>query len=113
MKRPSAPLVISLVALFFSLTGAGLAASGYLITSTSQVKPSVLAKIESAAHASQGPNGQKGDRGTERRCRGDGSYGSARRSGIAGRGWGGLWLLRDRRKRRVLRSAQFKPDDWR
>jgi hypothetical protein len=32
MKRPSAPLVISLVALFFSLSGAGLAAQHYLGT---------------------------------------------------------------------------------
>lgn len=34
MKRPSAPLAISLVALFFSLTGAGLAAQHDLGTAT-------------------------------------------------------------------------------
>jgi collagen triple helix repeat protein len=63
MKRPSAPLVISLVALFFSFTGAGLAASGYLITSTGQLTPSVLAKIESATNGQEGPQGRKGEQG--------------------------------------------------
>jgi hypothetical protein len=33
--------LIAWVALFFSLTGTGLAASRYVITSTSQIKPSV------------------------------------------------------------------------
>lgn len=40
MKRPSPAVVISCVALFFSLAGAGLAASRYLITSANQIKPS-------------------------------------------------------------------------
>jgi hypothetical protein len=66
VKRPSVPVIISTAALFFSLAGAGLAASRYLITSTSQIKPSVLAKIESTAngsHGAPGPRGTQGPRG--------------------------------------------------
>lgn len=65
MKRPSTPLVISLVALFFSITGAGFAASRELITSTGQIQPSVLAKIESATNGPPGPQGRKGEQGPE------------------------------------------------
>ena len=59
MKRPSAPLAISLAALFFSLGGVGLAASKYLITSTSQIKPSVIADLR----GKQGPRGLPGETG--------------------------------------------------
>lgn len=59
MKRPSTPLMVSLVALFFSLTGAGLAASPYIITSTHQIKPNVL----NALRGRSGPAGQAGPQG--------------------------------------------------
>lgn len=55
MKRPSPATAISLVALFFSLGGVGLAASKYIITSTHQIKPSVLKKLEG-----KGPAGTPG-----------------------------------------------------
>lgn len=58
--RISPATVISLVALFFSLTGAGLAASRYLITSVSQIKPSV----RNALRGSVGPQGPAGPQGT-------------------------------------------------
>ena len=48
MKRPSALLAISLVALFFSLVGVGLAAKRNAITSTSQIAPSVPAQLREA-----------------------------------------------------------------
>jgi hypothetical protein len=73
MKRPSAPLAISLVALFFSLGGAGLAATKYIITSPSQIKPSVIddlrghqgARGEQGPAGPQGPAGQPGANGTQ------------------------------------------------
>ena len=39
MKRPSAPLIVSTVALFFSITGAGFAGSGAPAPSTQFGKP--------------------------------------------------------------------------
>ena len=59
MKRPSAPLVISLAALFFALTGAAIAASPYIITSTRQIKPNVLRVLR----GTRGPVGPVGPQG--------------------------------------------------
>jgi hypothetical protein len=56
VKRPSPATAIASVALFFSLGGVSLAASKYLITSTSQIKPSVLKSL----HGEQGPQGPRG-----------------------------------------------------
>ena len=44
-KTISPATVISCVALFFSLAGTGIAASRYLITSASQIKPTVRAAL--------------------------------------------------------------------
>jgi hypothetical protein len=44
-KRPSPATAISIVALFFSLGGVSLAVGHYLITSTNQIKPSVLDEL--------------------------------------------------------------------
>jgi len=41
-------MIIACLALFFSVTGASLAAGHYLITRESQIKPSVVREIESA-----------------------------------------------------------------
>jgi len=60
VKRPSPATAISIVALFFSLGGFSLAASKYLITSTSQIKPRVLKKL----HGANGKNGRNGTNGT-------------------------------------------------
>lgn len=60
MKRPSAAIVIASAALCFSVAGTGMAASHYLITSTSQIKPSVIAALR--GHA--GPRGARGPTGT-------------------------------------------------
>ena len=48
--------VVAWLALFFSLAGTGLAASRYIITSTSQIKPSV----RRALRGPQGPAGVPG-----------------------------------------------------
>jgi hypothetical protein len=66
MTRPTPSLVISLVALVFSMTGAGLAASHYIITSTKQIKPSALAEIRGKAAkvgTVAGPTGPPGPPG--------------------------------------------------
>jgi hypothetical protein len=67
---------IALVALVFAMTGTGIAASHYLITSPSQIKPSVLAKLrgptgktgakgESGHNGEPGPRGEKGETGSK------------------------------------------------
>lgn len=60
-KRFSPSVVVSCLALFFSLTGAGFAASRYIITSTSQIKPSV--RVALTGH--QGPRGFSGLAGAQ------------------------------------------------
>jgi hypothetical protein len=45
LRRPSPATSIALLALLFSLGGSAIAASRYIITSTSQIKPSVLKAI--------------------------------------------------------------------
>ena len=59
MKRPSVSLIIAMLALFISLGGAATAATHYLITSTKQISPKVLKKLEKA-----GPRGAPGAAGT-------------------------------------------------
>jgi len=56
MHRPSPATTIASVALFFSLAGTGLAAGKYLITSTKQIKPSVLSSLK----GKEGPRGLQG-----------------------------------------------------
>ncbi len=51
LRRPSLSTIISSLALFFALGGTAIAAQHYLITSTSQIKPSVLAKLKGKAGA--------------------------------------------------------------
>jgi hypothetical protein len=67
MRRPSAALVISIVALVLATTGTGLAASKYLITSSSQVRAGSLAASDLSAKARKqlrGATGAKGATGT-------------------------------------------------
>ena len=98
MKRPSPAVAISTVALFFSIAGTGFAFGHYIITSTSQIKPSVLTQIESTGtsygkHDShglrgpQGPQGLQGDpgpRGPRGYTGADGSTGATGAAGATG-----------------------------
>jgi hypothetical protein len=60
VKRPSAAIIIASAALGLSVVGTGAAASHYLITSTKQIKPSVITALR--GHA--GPRGARGPAGT-------------------------------------------------
>ena len=80
MKRLSPATAISLVALFFSLGGVGLAASKYVITSTSQIKPGVLKSL----HGSKGAEGTAGAQGPAGPTGPAGAPGAAGAAGAAG-----------------------------
>jgi hypothetical protein len=73
-RKPSVTGVIAVLALVFALGGTAAAATHFLITSTNQIKPSVLAKLRGAkgstgakgatgAPGSQGPSGPIGPQG--------------------------------------------------
>jgi hypothetical protein len=62
LRRPTPGTVIALVALFFALGGSAVAASHYLITSTKQIKPSVLRSLK-GKRGPQGPAGLQGPAG--------------------------------------------------
>jgi hypothetical protein len=60
--------LVAVVALVFAMTGGALAANKYLITSTKQIKPSVLKQLQGKAGAkgaagAQGPVGPQGAKG--------------------------------------------------
>jgi hypothetical protein len=66
--------VVATLALFFAMSGGALAASHYLITSTKQIKPSVLSSLK----GKPGPAGTNGTNGT------NGSPGAAGEKGAQG-----------------------------
>jgi hypothetical protein len=68
VRKPSPSSVVAVVALFFALGGSAIAARHYLITSTSQIKPSVLKKLRgkaglAGARGLQGSGGPQGPQG--------------------------------------------------
>ena len=80
MKRPSSTLIVAALAVFVSIGGTGIAASHYLISSTKQISPSVLKKLEKAGP--QGPQGKPGAVGATGATGATGSTGAAGTSGI-------------------------------
>jgi Collagen triple helix repeat (20 copies) len=67
LRKPSPGTVIAVVALFFALAGSAIAAHHYLITSTKQIKPSVLKALKGnrGLAGSVGPAGLKGETGAK------------------------------------------------
>ncbi len=61
MKRLRPTTIIACLALFLSLGGGAWAAQHYVITSKSQIKPSVLGQLK----GNRGPKGAKGDQGIQ------------------------------------------------
>jgi hypothetical protein len=66
----SASRLVAVVALVFAMTGGALAASKYIITSTKQIKPSVLKQLQGkagpkGAPGAQGPAGPQGAAGPQ------------------------------------------------
>ena len=70
-------MVVACLALFVASTGTSIAASHYLITSTKQIKPSVLHKLKGAKGA-KGNTGARGDTGA------GGATGAAGATGAGG-----------------------------
>jgi hypothetical protein len=69
-SRFGIPGVISVIALVFAMVGGAYAAKKYVITSTGQIKPSVLKSLKGQAGAAgqagaPGTAGAKGDKGTD------------------------------------------------
>jgi hypothetical protein len=59
-RRPSPAMIVACLALFVASTGTSIAARHYLITSTKQIKPSVIKKLK----GNRGPRGVAGAQGT-------------------------------------------------
>jgi len=90
MHRPRLGTVVALVALFVALGGTAVAANHYLISSTSQIKPSVLKALKGAAGApgakgATGPAGSPGPAGSSGSGGPAGPTGPARDDGSTGR----------------------------
>ncbi len=86
-RRPSPSLAIALVALFFALGSGAAAANHYLITSTKQIKPSVLKTLKGA----KGPTGAQGMTGATGAQGATGATGAQGTTGATGaQGPGGV-----------------------
>jgi hypothetical protein len=59
LRKPSPAMIVACLALFVASAGTSIAASHYIITSTKQIKPSVLVKLRGA----KGPRGARGPQG--------------------------------------------------
>ena len=76
--------LVAWLALFVALSGTSFAASHYIITSTKQIKPSVLKALK--AEGRTGPEGRAGSARTARRPRSARRRGNGRAAGASGTG---------------------------
>jgi len=85
-RWPSPAVAIAIAALFFALGGGAVAASHhYVITSTKQIKPSVLAKLKGAkGPAGQSATGQVGPQGLQGPSGATGAVGAKGATGATG-----------------------------
>lgn len=83
LRKPSPAGVIASLALFFALGGTAVAANHYLITSTGQIKPSVLKALHGSVGA-RGPAGRAGAPGANGQAGQPGPAGSVGPQGPAG-----------------------------
>ena len=91
-SRGAVPWIVAVCALVLAMGGTGLAAKKYLITSTNQISPSVLAKLHGAAGApgapgAPGPQGAAGQPGPQ------GPPGSVKAYGEVLPGGGGATII--------------------
>jgi hypothetical protein len=84
-KRMSYANVTATLALFFAISGGALAASHYLITSTKQIKPSVLSALKGKA-GKTGPAGPQGAQGPAGASGGEGKAGTNGTNGVSPEG---------------------------
>jgi hypothetical protein len=82
-RRCSYANVVATFALFFAMTGGALAAGHYLITSTKQIKPSVLSSLKGKAGPA-GANGANGANGAVGPAGGQGAKGETGGTGPQG-----------------------------
>ncbi|MFZ1156063.1 MAG: hypothetical protein WAN93_14295 [Solirubrobacteraceae bacterium] len=80
LRRPSFTGIIASVALFVALGGSAAAAGHYLITSTSQIKPSILQKLK----GNVGPKGVAGQAGATGATGATGAAGARGATGAQG-----------------------------
>jgi hypothetical protein len=89
IRRPSPGGIVAVIALFFAVGGSAVAASHYLITKTSQIKPSVLSQLKGRAGApgpagAQGPQGPSGPQGAQGAQGAQGTQGPTGPSNLSG-----------------------------
>ena len=71
MRKPSAALVVATTALVMATIGTSIAATGYTITSSKQVKPGAISlanlskSARKALHGARGPAGPQGETGDD------------------------------------------------
>lgn len=88
LKRPSASMVVAIVALLVALSGTAVAAS-FVITSTDQIAPKVLKKLK-GNRGKQGKQGRRGKQGIQGKQGVQGVQGVEGVQGVAGPTAGGF-----------------------